>query len=110
MAEEQKEAMEVEESKAAPMRSGLSIDFHSRPLLIQLYGKQGSGKSVLCKALLYAAAKQKVYDWVIVFTATSWNDFYTSFLPEHAVRRDDGAMLCNLCAPVGWQALLSGWD
>ena len=75
-----------EESSSSPLRRGLEIDFHSRPLLIQLYGKQGSGKSCLCKALLYAAAKQEVYDWVIVFTATSWNDFYTSFLPEHAVR------------------------
>ena len=65
---------------------GLDIDMSSRPLRIQMYGKQGSGKTVLCKALLLAAARKKVFDWVVVFTATSWNDYYTSFLPEHAVR------------------------
>ena len=48
--------------------------------------KQGSGKSVLCKSLLYAASKQGIFDWVIVYTATAWNDHYRSFLPEHAVR------------------------
>ena len=53
-----------EESSSSPLRRGLEIDFHSRPLLIQLYGKQGSGKSVLCKALLYAAAKQ-MSEWAI---------------------------------------------
>ena len=82
--EEKVEVAEVTPGRT--MKTGLEIDFRARPLLIQLYGKQGSGKSVLCKALLYAAAKQRVYDWVIVFTATSWNDFYTGFLPEHAVR------------------------
>jgi ABC-type dipeptide/oligopeptide/nickel transport system ATPase component len=66
--------------------SGLAIDFKSRPLLLQLYGKQGSGKSVMCKALVYAASKQDVFDWVVVYTATAWNDHYRSFLPEHAVR------------------------
>ena len=58
---------------------GLDIDMSSRPLLIQMHGKQGSGKTVLCKALLLAAARKKVFDWVVVFTATSWNDYYTSF-------------------------------
>ena len=66
--------------------NGLAIDFKTRPLLLQMYGKQGSGKSVLCKSLLYAASKQGIFDWVIVYTATAWNDHYRSFLPEHAVR------------------------
>ena len=60
---------EAEEKQSPPLRTGLEIDFKSRPLLVQMYGKQGSGKSELCRALLYAASKQGIYDWVIVFTA-----------------------------------------
>ena len=36
--------------------------------------------------------------------------FHEECMPEGAIKREDGAMLCDLCAPVGWQALLSGWD
>jgi hypothetical protein len=32
--------------------------------------------------------------------------FHEQCIPEHTITRENGAMLCNLCAPVGWQALL----
>ena len=80
--------------------SGLAIDFKTRPLLLQMYGKQGSGKSVLCKSLLYAASKQGIFDWVIVYTATAWNDHYRSFLPEHAVRVWDQDAFYDMFAKI----------
>jgi ABC-type dipeptide/oligopeptide/nickel transport system ATPase component len=80
--------------------NGLAIDFKTRPLLLQMYGKQGSGKSVLCKSLLYAASKQGIFDWVIVYTATAWNDHYRSFLPEHAVRVWDQDAFYDMFAKI----------
>ena len=69
-----------------PSVAGLQIPFKERPQLLMMYGRQHTGKSALCKALAYQCAKAGVFDWMIVYTATSWNDHYRSFLPEHAVR------------------------
>lgn len=71
------------------VQQGFEFDFGNRPQICQLFGKCNSGKSEMIRALIYAtcARPDPVYKWIIVFTATTFNQFYTQFLPSHCVRK-----------------------
>lgn len=55
------------------------------PSVVLALGKPGSGKSYLIRSLVYKLAKAGLCNFISVFSGTSFNEFFQSFLPEESI-------------------------